>query len=715
MYKLSLLALRAGLEPTAFTDRKNPEWAHWLVRFGSVLGTVLFLAGIIYFFAYNWNGLPAWQKFTLVEGAFVACLVGVWKSAQAPFRRQLFICTASVFVGVFLAVFGQVYQTGANAWQMFAAWAGLISVWTVLSRFAAQWALLLVLFNIALFFYSWNAGLGTVLIPRAMALNAAALLARELALAQGAQWLRARWVGVLPLIPLLTATSFALCQWLLEGYSRAEYNLTALAGLICLTALLGFFYRQRDMVRLALCLCAGFPIVISALLFFMPGSLFSEMMFFLLGLVTLGYAAIAGRIVYGLRHEPDDEFAEKRTLSEDTEPSTLVPATTSPHGTETNPDSVAGNSLLTESNLSSTAPTVPTSAPPEPTAARNLQKLVKSQAGKYAATAVYALGSLLGTCFFLFAMFGIYWTEEVVLGVGLMLVTVSVLVSYIKGAHQAELTALSLGPLLTGLGLCSFGISSLWSIYTMLVVMTVISGAVYALVSHALPRFWVTLLWAETMLRMRFGAIGHDVRLGIDTPLLVPMLVGMALPLLFTVPLLVLASGHRWPRALMPAMYAGICVLAGSLISYVLIPDFMLIELFGFGQTQQILCWVFGFTLLVLLWMELRQTIVPQSAPRRQVYVHMGIATALVLGLVWLNAAGVLLVLVLLAVGHGRSLTGMTVLGVLFLPCFLFQFYYTLHTTLLLKSLILSGSGLLLLAGAGYVYATERRAKPCAH
>ncbi|MBC8290414.1 MAG: DUF2157 domain-containing protein, partial [Planctomycetes bacterium] len=43
--------------------------------------------------------------------------------------------------GVFLAVFGQVYQTGADEWLLFAGWAGLILPWTALSRFEALWIL----------------------------------------------------------------------------------------------------------------------------------------------------------------------------------------------------------------------------------------------------------------------------------------------------------------------------------------------------------------------------------------------------------------------------------------------------------------------------------------------------------------------------------------------------------------------------------------------
>ncbi len=38
---------------------------------------------------------------------------------------------ATLLLGVFLALFGQTYQTGADPWQLFANWALLILPWEV--------------------------------------------------------------------------------------------------------------------------------------------------------------------------------------------------------------------------------------------------------------------------------------------------------------------------------------------------------------------------------------------------------------------------------------------------------------------------------------------------------------------------------------------------------------------------------------------------------
>ena len=41
------------------------------------------------------------------------------------------LLAASLFVGALLALIGQIYQTGADTFEMFAAWAALILPWVL--------------------------------------------------------------------------------------------------------------------------------------------------------------------------------------------------------------------------------------------------------------------------------------------------------------------------------------------------------------------------------------------------------------------------------------------------------------------------------------------------------------------------------------------------------------------------------------------------------
>lgn len=102
-------------------------------------GTILTLAAIIFFFAYNWDALPKLAKLGTIQIAFIACALGATISTKRPILSQTLLFAASIFVGVFLAVFGQIYQTGADPWQLFTLWAALIIPFAIIAKNQIQW------------------------------------------------------------------------------------------------------------------------------------------------------------------------------------------------------------------------------------------------------------------------------------------------------------------------------------------------------------------------------------------------------------------------------------------------------------------------------------------------------------------------------------------------------------------------------------------------
>src|SRR5215471_6429478 len=114
--------------------RDDAAWAIWSRRALLAIGAGHLLAGIITFFAYNWADMPSVAKFATVEAAF----------ALARAVGQVLLIAASILVGVLLAVIGQLYNTDADAYTLFAAWTVLILPWTLASRSAAHWLLWLV-------------------------------------------------------------------------------------------------------------------------------------------------------------------------------------------------------------------------------------------------------------------------------------------------------------------------------------------------------------------------------------------------------------------------------------------------------------------------------------------------------------------------------------------------------------------------------------------
>lgn len=136
-----------------------PSKRTWLDFFNKallIIGTVALVLSLVFFIAYNWQSLGKIGKFALVEGALVitiALYVALSFRRQFQLIRQLLLLIASIITGSLLALFGQIYQTGADTWQLFFAWAILITPWVVIARFPALWLLWLGLINVFLLLY----------------------------------------------------------------------------------------------------------------------------------------------------------------------------------------------------------------------------------------------------------------------------------------------------------------------------------------------------------------------------------------------------------------------------------------------------------------------------------------------------------------------------------------------------------------------------------
>ena len=157
--------LKQGALPVSHADvaathlEVYPTKQTWLAFFDKallVIGVVALVLSLVFFIAYNWMNMGKMGKFALVEGALVisiALYVGLSFRRRFQLIRQLSLLIASVITGSLLALFGQVYQTGADTWQLFFGWAILITPWVLIARFPALWLLWLGLVNASLVLY----------------------------------------------------------------------------------------------------------------------------------------------------------------------------------------------------------------------------------------------------------------------------------------------------------------------------------------------------------------------------------------------------------------------------------------------------------------------------------------------------------------------------------------------------------------------------------
>jgi uncharacterized membrane protein len=223
--------------------RDGRRWEAWGRRALLAAGLAHLLAGVIFFFAFNWADLTPMAKFALLGGgAGAAAVTAILARLDSPAGQGLLI-SASVLLGALLAVIGQVYQTGADTYELFAFWALLILPWVAASRSAAHWVLWLTVTGLALWFYgadllvatnrlSWEALTAAVAMVPALG-----LAAREAALERGWSWLGGGWVRLLLLGAALALAIVPALAFVLGGsIGIAE---TGAVGLLALAAIAG--------------------------------------------------------------------------------------------------------------------------------------------------------------------------------------------------------------------------------------------------------------------------------------------------------------------------------------------------------------------------------------------------------------------------------------------------------------------------------------------
>lgn len=251
LHELGLLDERAHALAVA-KIRLSRSWLSWVDNLLLGMGATLLLAGIVFFFAYNWSDLPKAAKLGVIELGMVLSLLGAWWRGLDTSSGRASLVGASVLVGVFLAVFGQVYQTGADLFELFQGWALLILPWTLLGGSAALWIFWWVVANLWLgLFWSqsmvaeWSRHPSSLFLALGLA-NALAVVAREIGSERGLGFLRASWMRYLF---LLTAMACLTIPALVFVVDRSSPPASAVFGAVLLPGAwlaLYWYYRHRS-------------------------------------------------------------------------------------------------------------------------------------------------------------------------------------------------------------------------------------------------------------------------------------------------------------------------------------------------------------------------------------------------------------------------------------------------------------------------------------
>lgn len=149
--KWSKKGIDQALKNNVYHNRLS--WIKFLRLFLVSAGAGFTLAGIIFFFAYNWASLHKFAKLGIIEGLLIAVILTACFAKISILLRNILLTGAAILVGVLMAVFGQVYQTGANAYDFFLGWTLLITVWVLVSGFEPMWLLWIILINTTTILY----------------------------------------------------------------------------------------------------------------------------------------------------------------------------------------------------------------------------------------------------------------------------------------------------------------------------------------------------------------------------------------------------------------------------------------------------------------------------------------------------------------------------------------------------------------------------------
>ena len=671
----------------------HDKWGLWTARLLLALGTALMLAGVIYFFAFNWAKIPPAAKLAGIQAALIGCLVMVCRASLKNLHGQLWLLAASVLTGVFLAVFGQIYQTGADAWQLFALWAVLVSGWTGIAAFAAQWLLWLLLVNTALWLWWDQAALpgedmAFMILLWLTLLNGAALALREyFAVLRGCTWLAARWTRLLLTVTVLLFMLISPVVWIFEAENASlSIKLSGATGVLGHIALY-YLYRHRladlrSLTATVLSACVVLDCVVIKKLIIDPGRvlshailLYEESLLLLAGLLTIGLFTAAALYLKRAARQMEvgrPEYATRHNAA----------------------------SLLTELGRKDLA-----------RAEELADFIIHRQRGKpplffLCLNILLAIGALIaGPIFFL----ALYQETSTPVLVALLLVAGAVWLQQQAGEDygikHSVLTQSSLAVMVAGklwflyaFGetlnnyLTEYGYDRLWSNTLALLIITAL---VYPFYRVAAGRFLFPFIVLCCALSSIMSDTGEHSAL-LFHPFFLCQFVAAA----------VLLTRANIKADYMPLAYALVC----SLCVHVL---FLAWVALTWDDTEVISPYfaslVLSGGLIALLGWAAGDMAKLKTQP-----LLLASTGAVLLGL--MAPPGMLLAIMLMVFGYARHERALLAMGAALIPVFLFFYYYQLDLSLLQKSAALAGSGALLLTARFYLRRRgwDKSSQPCA-
>lgn len=223
----------------------SDSWQKFLKLFFIGLGICFTTAGVVFFFAYNWDELHKFLKLSVIEFLITALIVSAVFGKINPLLKNILIASSTMIVGVLIGVFGQIYQTGANAYDFFFGWTLAIALWALISNYPVLWLIFILLTNITFILFAnqiasdWSSVsvlLGLTII-NAFFLSIFNQLPKIFSIVKSSKWF-------LNLLGLVTI-SFATLGIVIGIFDQKEFAFTILAITTSITFCVGLYFALK--------------------------------------------------------------------------------------------------------------------------------------------------------------------------------------------------------------------------------------------------------------------------------------------------------------------------------------------------------------------------------------------------------------------------------------------------------------------------------------
>ena len=283
-------------------DKK--QWNQFLSIFLLAVGVGFTVAGIVFFFAYNWDELPKFAKLGMVEVLLVASVLLATFTRWSKLVKQILLTGATFLIGTLFAVFGQIYQTGADAYDLFLGWTLFTILWAIAISFAPLWLTFIGLLCTTIWLYNIQiAGYGSweiTLLGNAVTwICAVATIITEWMSAKGHLNRNNRWFVSLLSLATILHTSFLLMAAICDDYTILSVPL--ITTVLLFAAGLWYGWREKSLFYLAIIPFATLMILLTT--FISKSDLRHVQIFFYGGIIVISGTTLLIYIILHLKKQ----------------------------------------------------------------------------------------------------------------------------------------------------------------------------------------------------------------------------------------------------------------------------------------------------------------------------------------------------------------------------------------------------------------------------